>query len=81
MFGEWLYREMDDRVANCLLAAILLIGTVMTACIKPDYRSHQQTDIGRVILISLHSSVIGLLIFNRPGVAGVVLHTASSLIN
>lgn len=38
MFGEWLYREMDDRVANCLLAAILLIGTVMTACIKPDYR-------------------------------------------
>lgn len=38
MFGEWLYRVIDDRVANCCLAAILLVGTGMTAIIKPDYR-------------------------------------------
>merc|ERR1719418_506506 len=33
MFGEWLYRVMDDRVANCCLAAILLLGTAFTALI------------------------------------------------
>jgi len=38
MFGEWLYRVMDDRVANCCLAAILLLGTGMTAMIPNDYR-------------------------------------------
>ena len=38
MFGEWLYRVMDDRVANCCLAAILLLGTAMTAIIPSDYR-------------------------------------------
>ena len=38
MFAEWLYRVTDDRVANSCLAAILVLGTVMTATIKPDYR-------------------------------------------
>ena len=38
MFGEWLYRVMDDRVANCCLAAILLLGTAFTALIPSDYR-------------------------------------------
>ena len=38
MFGEWLYRVMDDRVANCCLASILLLGTAMTAMIPSDYR-------------------------------------------
>ena len=38
MFGEWLYRVMDDRVANCCLAAILLVGTAITAVIPSDYR-------------------------------------------
>ena len=28
----------DDRLANGVLAGVLLIGTVMTAMIKPDYR-------------------------------------------
>jgi len=37
-FGEWLYRVTDDRVANCCLAAILLLGTGLTAVIKADYR-------------------------------------------
>merc|ERR1719209_2388752 len=38
MFGEWLYRVMDDRVANCCLAAILLVGTAITAVVPSDYR-------------------------------------------
>ena len=38
MFAEWLYRVTDDRVANSCLAAILVIGTAITAIIKPDYR-------------------------------------------
>ena len=38
MFAEWLYRITDDRVANSCLAAILVLGTVITAIIKPDYR-------------------------------------------
>ena len=38
MFGEWLYRVTDDRVANSCLAGILVVGTAITAIIKPDYR-------------------------------------------
>ena len=38
MFAEWLYRITDDRVANSCLAAILVLGTLITAIIKPDYR-------------------------------------------
>ena len=38
MFGEWLYRVLDDRVANCCLAGILALGTALTAAIRPDYR-------------------------------------------
>merc|ERR1719209_832011 len=38
MFGEWLYRVTDDRIANSCLAGILVLGTLMTAVIKPDYR-------------------------------------------
>ena len=38
MFAEWLYRVTDDRVANSCLAAILVLGTAITAVIKPDYR-------------------------------------------
>ena len=28
----------DDRLANGLLAGVLLVGSIMTALIKPDYR-------------------------------------------
>ena len=28
----------DDRIANGLLAAVLLIGTILTAMIKPNYK-------------------------------------------
>jgi FLVCR family feline leukemia virus subgroup C receptor-related protein len=28
----------DDRVANGMLALVLLLGTILTGCIKPDYR-------------------------------------------
>jgi len=38
MFGEWIYRVSDDKIANLSLAGILILGTVMTAMIKPDYR-------------------------------------------
>lgn len=38
MFGEWLYRVMDDRIANSCLAGILLLGTLITGVIKADYR-------------------------------------------
>ena len=38
MFAEWLYRVTDDRVANSCLAGILVLGTLITAIIKPDYR-------------------------------------------
>ena len=33
----------DDRVANCILAGVLLVGTVATALIKADYRSVSQS--------------------------------------
>ena len=32
------YTNNEDRIANGMLAAVLLIGTIMTAMIKPDYR-------------------------------------------
>jgi len=38
MLGEWLFRVTDDRIANCILAGVLLVGSLMTAIIKPDYR-------------------------------------------
>jgi len=38
MFGEYLYRVTDDRIANSCLAAILVVGTVLTGLIRPDYR-------------------------------------------
>jgi len=38
MFAEWMFRVTDDRVANSSLAGILLVGSVMTALIKRDYR-------------------------------------------
>ena len=30
----------DDRIANSILAGVLLVGTVATALIKADYRSY-----------------------------------------
>ena len=52
MFAEWLYRVTDDRVANSCLAGILVLGTLMTAIIKPDYRRqraiHMQEEKGPV---------------------------------
>ena len=33
----------DDRIANCILAGVLLVGTVATALIKADYRSGSQS--------------------------------------
>ena len=41
MFGEWLYRVTDDRIANSCLSGILVLGTIMTAMIRPDYRRQQ----------------------------------------
>jgi FLVCR family feline leukemia virus subgroup C receptor-related protein len=38
MLGEWLFRLTDDRIANCILAGVLLLGSLMTAIIKPEYR-------------------------------------------
>ena len=29
MFGEWLYRLTDDRIANSCLAAILVLGKTL----------------------------------------------------
>ena len=34
----------DDRIANSILAGVLLVGTVATALIKADYRSVSQFD-------------------------------------
>ena len=33
----------DDRIANSILAGVLLVGTAATALIKADYRSVSQS--------------------------------------
>jgi len=43
MFGEFLFRVTDDRIANSCLAGFLLIGSIMTALIKADYRRQAAT--------------------------------------
>ena len=37
--GEWIYRQTEDyTITNSCLAGILVLGTILTGLIKPDYR-------------------------------------------